>query len=450
MPRRRFLTGVVAAAALPLLAACGNPAVPAQPPTAAAKPAGAQPTTASAAQPSGPTPQQAAPASGAGTVTLDWWVPNFHAAGAGPIKAKFEAANPSIKLNQIETVSQGLFEKIFTTLQGNNQPDLIDVANGWNPIFSKAGLVLDLTSKGIDQSDWLPNALATAQDQGKLFGVPFRSEAIAMVWNKDVFQAAGLDPETPPATWDDLVSIAQKATKAPDRYGFGLIAGDPGNTFFRVATFLWANGGDVLSSDFTQAVCDQPAAIEAVQFYTDLATKYKVAPEIALTANTEQMDGLFVAGKVALHETGQYIRPNLQQNAPNLKWGAHPTIKRQQISGPLGGWNWVIPKGAKNADAAWTLVNFMAQPQNMADIVDKIGVFPSRKTALKDARFQDPQLAPFAEQLTYARATPPIQQWADVQKAFVGGVQSVIAGQGSVQDAMKQAAADINKLLKPS
>jgi multiple sugar transport system substrate-binding protein len=187
-----------------------------------------------------------------------------------------------------------------------------------------------------------------------------------------------------------------------------------------------------------------------VQFYTDLATKYKVAPDIALTANTEQMDGLFVAGKVALHETGQYIRPTLQQNAPNLKWGAHPTIKRQQISGPLGGWNWVIPKNAKNPEAAWTLLEFMSQPANMADIADKIGVFPSRNAALQDPRFKDPQLAPFAEQLTYARATPPIQQWADVQKAFITGVQSVIAGQSSAPDAMKQAASDINKLVKPS
>ena len=69
--------------------------------------------------------------------------------------------------------------------------------------LAKAGLVTDITSKGLDQTDWLPNALATAQNDGKLFGVPFRSEAIALVSNKDVFQAAGLDPETPPATWDD-------------------------------------------------------------------------------------------------------------------------------------------------------------------------------------------------------------------------------------------------------
>jgi multiple sugar transport system substrate-binding protein len=437
LSRRRFLVGAaVAAGAATLLAACGNPAVSSSQPTSAPAPA---------AQ-----PQQTAPAAGAGVVTVDWWVPNFQSAGAQPMKAKFEAAYPHIKVNQIETVSNGLYDKIFTTLQGNTQPDLIDVANGWNPIFSQANLVMDLSSKGLDQSDWLTNALGTAQYQGKLFGVPFRSEAIAMLWNKDIFQAAGLDPNTPPLTWEDLLSMAQKTNQSPNRYGFGLIAGDPGNSFFRVSTFLWANGGDVLSSDFTQAVCDQPQAIEAVQYYTDLATKYHVAPDIALTATTEQMDGLFVAGKVALHETGQYIRPNLQQNAPNLQWGVHPTPKRQTVSGPLGGWNWVIPAKAQHADAAWTLVNFMAQPENMADMADKIGVFPSRKTAIKDPRFQDPQLAPFAEQLTYAKVTPPIQQWADVQKAFITQIQAVIAGQSQAPDAMKQAASDINALLKKS
>jgi multiple sugar transport system substrate-binding protein len=72
------------------------------------------------------------------------------------------------------------------------------VQNPWNPIFSQAGLVTDLSSRGLDTSDWLPNPLLTAQYQGKLFGVPFRMDALALIWNKDVFQAAGLDPEKPP------------------------------------------------------------------------------------------------------------------------------------------------------------------------------------------------------------------------------------------------------------
>jgi ABC-type glycerol-3-phosphate transport system substrate-binding protein len=363
------------------------------------------------------------------------------------MQPKFEAAYPNIKINQVQTVSAGLFQKIFTTLQGSNQPDLIDVANSWNPILAQGNLVQNLSSRGLDTSDWLPNSLATAEYQGQLYGVPFRSEAIAQIWNKDLFQQVGLDPSTGPQTWDDLVSMATKANHPSDYYGYGLIAGDPGNTFFRLATFIWANGGDVISSDYSQATCNQPACVEAVQFYTDLATKYHVAPDTALTATTEQMDGLFVAGKLALYETGQYILPNIQQNAPTLNWGAEPTIKRQTVAGPLGGWNWVIPKGAPNADAAWQLVSFMSQPSNMADIAVDNGVFPSRQSALGDARFQDPQLAPFAQQLQYARATPPIQQWNDVQQAFVTAVQGIIAGQNDVQSAMDQAASDINQVL---
>jgi ABC-type glycerol-3-phosphate transport system substrate-binding protein len=447
---------VLGAAPVALLMACSPAAAPAQtaPP---AKPAEAKPTeapkpAATAAQPAATKPAEAKPAAPAvskGTVTIDWWVPNFHAAGAKPLKEKFEAANPNIKLNQIETVSQGLLEKVLTTLKGSTQPDLIDVANGWNPILSQAGLVADLSDRRLDTSDWLPGPLATAQYEGKLYGVPFRSEAVGLLWNKNLFQDAGLDPAKPPNSWDELTEMAIKANKPPDRYGFGLVAGEQNNTWFRATTFIWANEGDILSPDYKEAACNQPACVEAVQFYTDLATKHKVAPEIALTANTEQMDQLFTAGKVAMHITGQYIRPRIADTAPNLQWGARTTLPRKKIAGPLGGWNFVIPKGAKNPNETWTLIEFIIQPDNIAALNNANGVFPSRKSGLQNELFtKQPELAPFAEQLQYARAAPPIQQWGDVQKAFVTGLQSVIAGQASVQQAMDTAAADINKLLK--
>ena len=442
--RRQFLkrAGIgLGVTALPLLAACSQAAPAAQ--TAPTSQAQATSGTQASAT-------QAAPAAAAGSVTIDWWVPNFHAAGAKIMKDQFEAANPNIKLNQIETVSNGLYEKIYTTLQGSDQPDLIDVQNPWNPIFSQAGLVTDLTNRGVDTTDWLPSSLKTAQSQGKLFGVPFRTDALALVWNKDIFQAAGLDPEKPPQTWEELASMAQQANQPPNRYGFGLIAGDPGNTFYRLSTFIWANGGDVLNSDNTQALCNQPACVEAVQFYTDLATRHKVAPDSALQGTTEMFDGLFASGKLALYETGQFLQTTLQSKAPNLKWGATTTIKRQQIACLLGGWNWVIPKNAKHVEATWTLVNFMSQPQNMAALADANTVFPARNSALKDPRFQTPTLAPFAQELQYARLAPPIPQWADITKAMTAGVQSIITGQSGVQAAMDQAASDINNLLKQS
>lgn len=477
--RRRFLS-IAMASGVSLLAACGGPpptptaapkpvqpaaeptkpaapvatkpAAPAAEPTKPAAPPA--PTAAVATKPAAPTaavatkPAAAAPA-GSAPVTIDWWVPNFHAAGAKPMKERFEAAHPNIKLNQVETVSQGLFEKTLAMLNATQQPEIVDVAVGWNPVFSQAGLVRDLSARQIDKSDWLEGPLATATYQGKLFGVPFRSEAVALIWNKGIFESAGLDPNKPPDTWEELVSMAVKAHKPPERYGFGLVAGNYGNMIFRMLTFIWANEGDIISADYTKAVCNEPACVEATQFWTDMATKHKVQPEIALTADTAAMDELFTAGKVALHITGQYIRPRLAQNAPNLKWGARPTLKRKKIQGPLGGWNFVVPKNAKNPDAAWTAIEFMTQPDNLAFMTDKIGVFPSRKSALNSDLFKkQTELAPFAEQLQYARAQPALQQWEEVQKIFGTNVQAVIAGQKQVQPAMDQAAADIDKILK--
>jgi maltose-binding protein MalE len=86
----------------------------------------------------------------------------------------------------------------------------------------------------------------------------------------------------------------------------------------------------------------------------------------------------------------------------------------------------------------------------MADLAVANTVFPARNAALKDPRFQVPQLAPFAQELQYARLAPPIPQWADITKALTAGVQSIITGQSTVQAAMDQAASDINALLKQS
>jgi len=378
-------------------------------------------------------------------VTVEWWVPNFHMCGAGPMKAKIEEAFPNIKLYQNETVWQGLWEKIFTTLQGGSQPDIIDIAVAWNPPLAMGGLVQDVTERSEDWSDWQTGALDTAKYQDKIFGVPFRSEAIAFVWNKDLFETVGLDPNKPPETWEDLVTLALQLNDPPERYGFGMSGADD----FRPMTFIWANEGDVLTPDYTQAICNQAACVEAVQFYTDLVTKHKVTPEIAVTATNSEADDLFTANKVGMQITGPYIRPRLATKAPDLKWGARPTLKRKRIAGPLGGWNFIIPKRARHLEEAWTAIEFLTKPDNMAELVSPTGNFPSRKSSLQHEFYtQAEDLAPFAEQLQYARAMPAIAQWKNITKVLVSYIQSIMVGQYGVQEAMDSAAEEIDKLLQ--
>ena len=216
--------------------------------------------------------------------------------------------------------------------------------------------------------------------------MPFRSEAVGLPGTRTCSKTPGCTAK-PPSSWEELAEMAIKANKPPDRYGFGLIAGEQNNTWFRATIFIWANDGDILSSDYKEATCNQPACVEAVSSTPTWRPSIRSRRRSPSRPNTEQMDQLFTAGKVAMHITGQYIRPRIAETAPNLQWGARPTLPRKKIAGPLGGWNYIIPKGAKNPNETWTLIEFIIQPGNIAALNNANGVFPSRKSGLQNELF---------------------------------------------------------------
>ena len=98
-----------------------------------------------------------------------------------------------------------------------------------------------------------------------------------MLYNKAHYKAAGLDPENPPKTWDELIAAGKALTK-DGRFGFAITGGgEVGNTIFRSLPFIWMNGGGIVSDDLKTAIVNQPAAVEAVTFYTDFLQERHLA-----------------------------------------------------------------------------------------------------------------------------------------------------------------------------
>ena len=92
-----------------------------------------------------------------------------------------------------------------------------------------------------------PGAMKSVTWDGKLYGVPTNNETMALIWNKQIFADAGLDPESPPATWDDLVAYSKQIKDKTGKNGYGLVARvNAGNTPFRFMPVLWAYGGGAL------------------------------------------------------------------------------------------------------------------------------------------------------------------------------------------------------------
>ncbi|WP_037088353.1 ABC transporter substrate-binding protein [Neorhizobium vignae] len=379
----------------------------------------------------------------AGDVT--WWTPNFNEARAREIVAKFENANPNVKVKLEITTSDGLPQRVLTALQSGAAPEVIDVQHAWINGYAQNDLVLSVDDVLKDRDDYIPAALDYATWNSKLWGIPYRIETHAIIYNKGAFKDAGLDPNKPPQTWDELVATAKALSKGK-MSGFGITGGgEMGNTIFRSLPFIWMNGGDMISADGKKALVNQPAAVAAVKFYTDFF-KNKQAPASTLENDGTALRRLFIAETVAAYQSGQFDIASIKKENPKIDIGVmqipHPADKK--TAALLGGWSFVIPKSAKNPTDAKKLVGFLAEAENQGALTD---TFPARKSAMSLPRFSDPILTVFKEMLPYGRAVPNNKNWIQITQAYFDGIQRILLGDEDVQKSMDGAAKDIQALL---
>lgn len=375
-----------------------------------------------------------------------WWTPNWGEPRARELAAKFEAANPGIKVNLEITVSDGLPARIQTALVSGSPPDLIEAQHGWVAPYAQAGLVLPLDDVLQDKDDYIPAALDYDMWDGKLWGIPYRIETHGVIYNRGKFKDAGLDPDKPPQTWPELVDAAKKLTSG-EQFGFAITGGGEfGNTVFRSLPFIWMNGGSIISDDMTTATVNSPEAVEAVKFYTDMLVTHQVSPPSTLQNDGTANRRLFIAGTVAMYQSGQFDIGSIRKENADIDIGVmmipHPEGK--DTAAIIGGWSFIIPKDAKNPEDTKKFVQFLAESDNMGFFTD---TFPARKSAMELERFQDPILANFKAMLPFGRRVPPHKNWIPITQAYFDGIQRILVGDQEAQEAMDQANEEIQALL---
>ena len=306
--------------------------------------------------------------------------------------------------------------------------------------------VLPLDDVLEDKDDYVPAALDYDMWDGKLWGIPYRIETHGVIYNKGTFKAAGLDPEKPPQTWTELVDTAKKLTGG-DKYGFAITGGGEfGNTVFRSLPFIWMNGGSIISDDMTTATVNEPAAVEAVKFYTDMLVTQQVSPPSTLQNDGTANRRLFIAETVAMYQSGQFDIGSIRKENANIDIGVmtipHPEGK--ETAAVIGGWSFIIPKDAKNPEDTKKFVQFLAKSENMGFFTD---TFPARVSAMELERFKDPILANFKAMLPFGRRVPPHKNWIPITQAYFDGIQRILVGDQEPQEAMDQAAEEIQALL---
>jgi ABC-type glycerol-3-phosphate transport system substrate-binding protein len=272
-------------------------------------------------------------------------------------------------------------------------------------------------------------------------------------YNKDLFQQAGLDPNTPPATWDEMEKDA-KALKSVVSVPW---SAPMSKQYVTVQTFMsvYLSYGASLFDSKGKCGLDTPEFKDALTWYTGIAKQGLTSPD-AVNATSDDIANLFSNGKAGMLIDGPSRYNAIKQANPdlfkNVGVAAIPAGPKGQF-GFLGGWPLVMWNTSKVKDAAAKWIHYATSPDGaLSQIAQTSGILPGRKSLASKAPWTDAPYDQFAKQLSkaYAYQYPagPSPKMGEIETASIQtAVQQVASGALSVNDATKALCTDINGIL---
>ena len=326
--------------------------------------------------------------------------------------------------------------RIQTAIASGSGPDIFDIGTTFVPTAQATGgfSVLsdaDWQAVGGKSRFFAPQLETAGISPSQQIAIPFVMRPFAMVYNTDLFQQAGIS--SPPTTWTDFVSYAQKLTNASAGiYGAEM---DPQDTFdpWKIWWhFAKQLGGDFISSDFKTAQLNSPEAVQAVQFWFDWVSTYHIVDPNSMSWKASNATQAFANGKVGMQiMVTATIVPSLKGTAVDGKYAFAPlpTIPygMQQLP-PNGvpvqtivsGDNMTIASYSTVKDLALKLINMLTDQQHQVQYTGIFGDLPTNVDAANQLAAQSAQTKAFVQSEHGATATPLTGSWGAIEVALAG------------------------------
>ncbi len=352
----------------------------------------------------------------------------------------FEAANPGIKV-EVTTIPYPEYQqRLLTAVQGGNAPDVSTVDQIWVAAFAAAGAIepLDDLAKGagVTADTFFPGAWASANYDGKLWGIPFNVDVWQFsFYNDDLLKAAGVDPASI-ATFEGLKAAGEKLTDAANgKFGIGLFAHKGEDTVVVMDSFIFSNGGKVLNDDGSCGLTSD-ASVGALAYLASLAP---YAPAGMANASSGDMRELFLNGSLAIEFWPALEQPTLQKSKINWDFVNGTAPEGKTPIGTYGGWNLVMYANSPNKEAAWKFIQFLTQEDVNGKVVDLIPANVKAANAFLKENRKGPER--IMEQLNNAAPRPLSPRYLEVSDIQVTLAQDVFAGMDPKEAAAKACAA---------
>ena len=461
-PRRRpwaiLLAGV---AAIALLAACGDAeSDDAEPDAAAADTDDTQEADEQASE-------EAAPADEGEPVELELLYP---IQVGGPIAQliddlveEFEQEHPNITVNAVFSGDYAdTATRVRSAAEAGSPPDLAILVANELFTFKEAGLLapIDDLIETEEQQAWLDSfsegfMLNSRDGDGTTWAIPFQRSTVLQFHNKEAFEAAGLDPEAPPATWDELVEMGQAVMDA-DATAWGVeIPSSIGVAGWLFNALAIQNGASLVNDDGTETFLDDPRVVEALEFQIALSEEHGVMRSGVIEWGTSP-ENFFQEQTAVIWNTSGNLG-NIRDNAP-FEYGVSMLPAGPEGRGtPTGGGNFYLLADTpeENQRAALTFVQWMTDPERLAEWSIATGyvapVDAAYETEVMQAHAEEnPEVLVARDQMTYAGLEfSTYEQGQAYIGIFEEALRAAIGGEQSAAEALAGAQSTIDGILAP-
>lgn len=374
----------------------------------------------------------------------------------------FESKHPGIRVTP-EPISYGEKEARYQTeCAARRMPDVVKLHNFSLTLFFEMGCAADLTPfvqrEGPDfLKAWLDFPVQVLTFRGRLMAMPGDFMSQVLMYNRELFQAAGLNPDRPPRNWTEFLEYARRLTRDADgdgrvdQWGFSIPASKNPGLPLRITPIVWSFGADFITADGRSGL-DTPEFREAFRYIVELSTVHRVMPPGVTTFGPQDVRTQMAHKRVAMLVGSGWTFPIVNAINPGLnasqvlEAAPMPAGRKRVTAAWLSGW--IMSPHTRYPDQAWQFIKFLSSKEIEKKFFEDNRVISSRKdvNTLPMVRI-DKFSRVIVNELQHARLEPQIKEWPEIFDAFTTALQEAVTGAKPPDRALADAHARVEGIL---
>lgn len=320
-------------------------------------------------------------------------------------------------------------KNLSSAVSEKDLPDLILLNNADTQSLVTNDFLEDITEElpqKVFEDEYYPEVFKTVEYGGRIYGLPFCCNNTAIIYNKDMFEQAGLQE---PQTWEEFARTAQLLTEPGENgcYGFAMSAMGGEQGAFQFMPWLLSTGIDVEHMD------DEHGA-KAFRLLDGMIAQGSI-PYDCLNWSQNDITKMFISGRAAMIENGPWAIPQLDKSGVN--YGICPFPQDETKGVVLGGENLCLIRN-RNTEGGMEVIRFCTQPQIMEEVGELTGNISPVIQNAERFKVYYPQYTVFVDQMAYGISRKSVPDWKKICQALSDSLYQMFGSEHATEQVWKK------------